>query len=248
MKTTSKILSTVDDPRLTQEVKRKTFRTCEKDYLYGHLRENHPSTKKMDELMIKISQYVKSLIMDYVYDRDLVKILPNLSTRLYRRVYNSTLLTPSLGFDEKEDLKVTRKDTNDKERSFSLPIRLSIRFSEDDHMIFHDFLNNEEKLSNILVKKCPKEKILALKNMINDYYEQYIEKHMYLIEWKNPSHWSGPRGFTSISSWGALYKINRDWFDIVYDNYEYEVSKTETGENKTSEDKIKELEKIFELK
>ena len=241
----------IEDPRLTSEVRRKSFLVSEKDYLFNELIQRHENNKKINVANENLYHFICDLIRDYIYTPELCNLLGKVSPRLYSKLEQISISFEDIELCSDEYYFYTMKDKDGNkigsvkvDNMISLTVSSFLKEGEKNYLIL---LKETAELGKSLYKKCPPEKITALKNMITEIMELKGELKAYLWDWKNHKYrWTGPRAFESISSWGALYKINKNWFDIVFDRFNYNLSKKD-DKLLTSESKLKDLEEFLNI-
>ena len=241
-----------EDPRLIPLVKKKTFLNYEKNYLYKTLLSESQEEKDLEMHENNIKKYIVELIKSYIYPDGLDEFSEKISGSIYYKLssvrisYIDLGLCDSSGYyyeeedGEKQHLGNCRNFLLEEYNLFNVNnLNPALQSSKPGRILgnFHKVLTD---------KRCPRAKLVTLANMVEDYLICSGKYNSFLKPYKN-NKWSGPQAFESIKTWGALYKENKDWFDIVYENFKEDLEKNKGGEVITVEMKIKQLESCLEL-
>lgn len=241
-----------EDPRLIPLVKKKTFLNYEKNYLYNTLLSESQDKKDLDRYENNIKKYIVELIKSYIYPEGLDEFSEKISESIYYKLSSVRISYIDLGLCDSSGYYYEEEDGEKQHlgncRNFSLEeynlfnvnyLNPALQSSKQDRI-----LRNIHKV--LTDKGCSKAKLVTLANMVEDYLICAGRYNSFLKPYKN-NKWSGPRAFENIKTWGALYKENKDWFDIVYEKFKEDLEKNKGGEVITVEMKIKQLESCLEL-
>ena len=241
-----------EDPRLIPLVKKKTFLNYEKNYLYKTLRSESQDKKDLERLENNIKKYIVELIKSYIYPEGLDEFSEKISEFIYYQLSSVRISYIDLGLCDDSGYYY------EEEGGGKQHLGHCSNFSLEEYKLFNvNILNSALQSSRpgnvfgnihkvLTDKGCPKAKLVTLANMVEDYLICVGRYNSFLKPYKN-NKWSGPQAFESIKTWGALYKENKDWFDIVYEKFKGDLEKNKGGEVITVEMKIKQLESCLEL-
>lgn len=241
-----------EDLRLIPLVKKKTFLNYEKNYLYKTLWSKSQEKKDLERLENNIKKYVAELIKSYIYPEGLDEFSEKISESIYYQLSSVRISYIDLGLCDNSGYYYEEEDGEKQHLGHCS------NFSLEEYKLFNvNYLNpalQSSRPGNVLGnihkvltdKGCSKDKLVTLANMVEDYLICVGRYNSFLKPYKN-NKWSGPQAFENIKTWGALYKENKDWFDIVYEKFKEDLEKNKGGEVITVEMKIKQLESCLEL-
>ena len=239
---------------ITPLIRRKSLLVRHKDYLINVIRtEKNPYLAEIEKYRSQIVSYFYELVRDYLMSPEIVELIPKLSkpvlksvkklNRMYFRFSDLGIATNPNG-----NYVVSRLYPGHAHPDYyNLYGATSIYFTGEEKEKYIMTLEDLWKKSDVdifqdLIGKLPFSKLETLKNLICNYLSMNAESYFFVHQYYDYGGY-----FKNIATWGKLYDTNREWYDIVYENYNHELIKSDTGEDISIEANIKKLEKLVVL-
>lgn len=191
-----------------------TLSRSEKSILFDLLLKSSQEYKDSIDSEKKFITYFSELYNKHLIPKELAKDIKN-STKGFVRYISGICLSGSTIFDME-----TTYSPDDAEDNFSIPTTQS--FKLDPFLVDVRYLIVKDDKSivkvdvgTLLMKKLSKGEKNLLKSLYCDYIENNWREKNYLREYK------GYECFSTVSTWDALYKLNPDWYDLLYSNLTY---------------------------
>jgi len=191
--------------------------SSDKNVLFELLTGDSQYRKDKNESKQKVIIYFIELYNKYLIPKELAEDIKNSSVGFIKYLYDFVLSGNLFDIENSycpEDFK----------GNFS--ISTTQLFKLNDPLVDIRYLNSKasdrkyvEKVdvSAMLIKKLNKEEKYLLKSLYCDFIECDWRDRNYLREYKS----YGFGCFPTINTWDALYKLNPDWYDLLYNYLTY---------------------------
>ena len=181
-----------------------------KRILFDLLVDDSQELKNKNESLNKFVRYYCESYNKYLVPKELEKLAKE--CRIGYINYISTIaISGSTLFNMDKDFDLS-------ENGDGISISSSNYFSLKDKLINTEELYITDKnkdINLILISKMSKEEVNLLKNLYLDFMEAEWKYKNFLVQYKDRYKLEY---FPSINTWDALYKLNPEWYDLLYNH------------------------------
>lgn len=179
-----------------------------KRILFDLLINDSQELKNKNESLNKFVRYYCESYNKYLVPKELEKLVKNCRPG-YINYISAIAISGSKLFNMDKDYDLS-------ENGCGISISTSNYFSLENKLINVGELYTEDKDINlILISKMSEEEFNLLKNLYLDFMEAEWKYKNFMVEYKDRYKLEY---FPSINTWDALYKLNPEWYDLLYNH------------------------------
>jgi len=229
--------------KFDESVRNEKLVLFEKRFLYEELKQREKERLHLDKYNKRIANYLEDLYKKYLIPEKLKSLYPECS-RVCNKIYGLTIDFSSIGVD-----KVYPKDIEFTENKGLIDIKgckilgsfIDVRdLILPDDGSFNEY--NRSEFIDLLKPHLENEEITILRNLCYEYLERLSIVENYLREYVDNFGWWNPYPFKkTFSTYYSLYKLNPDWYEIVYKEF------IENRENNMNLEKIEEKQEMVSI-